>query len=71
MKCKLIILLVINFFFFPSCSNNDSKTKEMLGSWEVAQINISSDILKDAVKIEFFEGPKDLVNLFLYLFTKR
>lgn len=68
MKCKLIIFLVINFFFFSSCSNNDSKTKEMLGSWEVAQINISSDILKDAVKIEFFEGTKDLVNLFyIYL----
>lgn len=71
-KIKIITVLIVSMTIISSillsCSNSKSKTKEMLGTWQIVNINITSDYLENAQKIEFFEGTDELVNLF-YLYS--
>lgn len=69
MKIRIITFLSIAFLLLTACSDVDTKTKNMLGTWEIVNMDTGEKLTENAVKIEFYKGAKGKVNLF-YLYSR-
>lgn len=63
-----IFTFFIFFILYLSCNNAKKNTQQLLGTWEIIQMQTYTEFTENAFKIDFIEGSENKVNLFyLYL----